>query len=408
MAAGPAKAVVLDEPTINGLAVYRYSWTDSKGLKRTVSFKKEGAGNTGHGGFIVRSTFQYVASGVTTTVTANSSSANEGFGYFVSHERYRKFSDGASATIAGKIFKKDDSPLGRGFTASTYVFPTPANRGAIRFRVNYPRYGTVNAAGYNANTGEDSPPLGTNPAIYKLYTLPVTVYWYFADGADYPRVVTKVDMAEVPGPDRVSFDLRGPYGKLDFDAGSNPIKFAFWGDRYRFASITTPLTRNATWTWNQTNTGARYTALVAGAHEMGLVEPAPLAASKINDGYSVARGKTSQTYNGGGGCTDAGIPQLLPCDWEWPYQSAQYELPQDDSNAPTTSEKIAWGSTSLYGMSLTATYDGTRSVPFTGFPASKLLTYHVCLVFGRTQSGGLARAVADAGGTYNCSDTKTQ
>lgn len=404
----PATALVLDEPTINGVAVYRYTWTDSKGLKRSVSLKKEGSGNPGHGGYAVRTTFQQVSGGVTTTVTANASGPNEGFGYFVSHERYRKFSDGDSQTIAGKIFGKDDSPLGSNFSVRTSLIATTPTKGVIRFGQSYPRYGTVAAAGYNDETGEDSPPLGKSASLYKLYTLPLAILWYFQDGKDYPRILVQVNLAGLPGPDRVSFDLRAPYGKLDFDAGNNPIQSVFWGDRFRFATTTTPLTRNAKWVWNQTNPGARYTALVAGANEMGLVEPTPFARSQINDGYAVARGKTSATYNGGRGCTDADNRQQLPCDYEWPYQSAQYELPTNDRTAPTTSEKMAWGSTNLYGMSLTSTYDGTTSVPFAGFPTAKPLTYTVCLVFGPTRTGGLTRAVAEAGGAYNCSDAKTQ
>ena len=406
--AGPADALVLDQPTVNGLAVYRYTWTDARGLKRSVSFKKEGSGNPGHGGYIVRTTFQQVSGGVTTTVTANSSGPNEGFGYFVSHERYRKFADGDSQTIAGKIFGKDDSPLGSNFPVDTSLIATTPTKGVIRFTLSYPRYGTVKAAGYNDDTGEDAPPLGTNASLYKLYMLPVTIQWFIQDGRNYPRVVTRVDLSGVPGPDRVSFDLRGPYGKLDFDVGNNTVRSVLWGDRFRFATYPAPLTRNAKWAWDQANTGARYTALVAGVNEMGLVEPTPFARSKLNDGYAVARGTTSKTYNGGRGCTDSDNRQLLPCDYEWPYQSAQYELPRNDRNAPTTSEKIAWGSTNLYGMSLTSTYDGTTSVPFVGFPDSKSLAYSVCLVFGATRTDGLTRAVAESGSSYNCSDSKTQ
>lgn len=400
----PAHALMVDQPTVNGLAVYRYTWKDSKGLQRSVAFKKEGSGNPGHGGYIVRTTFQQMSGGVTTTVTANAPGPNEGFGYFVSHERYRKFSDGASQTIAGKIFGKDDSPLGSNFPVGMSLIATTSTKGVIRVTQSYPRYGTIRPAGYNDDTGEDSPPLGTSASLYKLYTLPVAMHWFIQDGKDYPRVVIHVGLTGVSGPNRVSFDLRGPYGKLDFDAGNNPIKSVLWGDRFRFATLTTPLTRNARWVWNQANPGARYTALIAGSYEMGLVEPTPFARSQINDGYAVARGTTYQTYNGGRGCTDADNRQLLPCDYEWPYQSAQYELPTNDRNAPTTSEKIAWGSTNLYGMGLTSTYDGTTSVPFVGFPTSKFLTYSVCMVFGPTRTNGLARAVAEAGGTYNCSD----
>ncbi len=49
------------------------------------------------------------------TITVNADTGFDGgFGYFVSHERFRNFTDGTSDTIASKIFGADDSPLGSG------------------------------------------------------------------------------------------------------------------------------------------------------------------------------------------------------------------------------------------------------------------------------------------------------
>src|SRR5579862_3761787 len=77
--------------TVNGLSVDQYSWYDSHRLLRTVSLKQEGNGNPGHGGYAVQMTYQHGAS----TITVNAESSNDGgFGYFVSHERYRTFTDG--------------------------------------------------------------------------------------------------------------------------------------------------------------------------------------------------------------------------------------------------------------------------------------------------------------------------
>lgn len=406
LAAAPAQALTMQNVTVNNLEVYRYTWTDSKGLTRSLSLKKEGDGNPGHGGYAVQMVYKYRSGGATRTVVVNPSGNGDGFGYFVSHERERKFKDGTSDTIAGKIFRKDDSPLGRNFPVSAHRVALTRSKGIMQFKLSYPRYGTAAAVKVDPNTGEDSPPLGTSASLFRRYDLKVTITWYVQDGRDYPRIVTRVDMSDVPGPDRVSFDLRGPYGKMDFDTGDNPIKSVLWGDRYHFRTTGRPVTRNVNWVWNERNTHARYNALVAGSGEMGLVEPAVFARSATNDGYSEARGKTSGSYNGGAGCSFQ--PQKIPCDYEWAYQSAQYELPYNNANVPTTSEKIAWGSTPYYGMSLNATYDGTTSEPFEGFPANKLITYQTCLVFGQTTATGLARGVAAAGGSYNCADTATQ
>ncbi|MFE0754576.1 hypothetical protein ACFW16_11520 [Inquilinus sp. NPDC058860] len=388
----PAGAATLQTATVNGSVADRVSWTDSMGRVRTVSLKREGEGNAGHGGYAVQMTYRYLKNGAQTTMTINPTDAGDGFGYFVGHERYRLFSDGSSATIAGKIFGVDDSPLGRGFAVTRRVVPTTADRVILEYKTTYPKYGTLLPNGIDPDTGEDSPPLGTNRALFKRYDLPVTITWYFQDGATLPRIVTQVSLAPVPGPDRVSFDLRGPYGKMNFDAGSRPIDRVIWGDRYKFTTTAAPLTRSVAWTWNAPNAGARFNSLQAGGFEMGMFEPKPYASSSIRDGYSEARGKTSATYNGGEGCPDGG--QTLPCDWEWPYQSSQYELPYSNPLGTTISEKMAWGSTPYYGTSLTSVYDGVQSVPFNGFPTSKVISYEVCLVLGLQAAGGLTSGIA--------------
>lgn len=391
-AASPAGAATVQTATVNGFVVDRVSWTDSMGRIRTASLKREGNGNAGHGGYAVQMTYRYLKNGALTTMTVNPSDAGDGFGYFVGHERYRLFSDGSSATIAGKIFGADDSPLGRGFPVTSRIVPTTADRVIVEYKTTYPKYGTLMPNGINPNTGEDSPPLGTARALFKRYDLPVTITWYFQDGATLPRIVTQVSLGPVPGPDRVSFDMRGPYGKMNFDGGSQPIGRVIWGDRYKFTTTASPLTRSVAWTWNTANAGARFNSLQAGGFEMGMFEPKPYASSSIRDGYSEARGKTSATYNGGAGCADQA--QKLPCDWEWPYQSAQYELPYNNPLGTTISEKMAWGSTPYYGTSLTSAYDGVQSVPFNGFPTSKIIAYEVCLVLGLQTPGGLTSAIA--------------
>jgi hypothetical protein len=397
MCAPASAAVTHTVTTVNGLKVDRYAWPDSHGRPRTVSLKREGEGNPGHGGYAVRMTYQAHLSGAWHTIVVNSS---EGFGYFVSHEAYRNFTDGAYDTIAHHVFDVDDSPLGRAFPVDTTELPRPdPDRAAIRFATSYPRYGTIDPIPKDAN-GEDSSPTPTDPAQLKRYTLPVRISWFFQSGTDFPRVRTSVGLGNVSVPDRVNFDVRGPYGVMDFDRGDHPIDRVMWGDRLRFTTSGSPLTRNSDWTWNQANSGARYTALIAGSWEMGLVEPHPYSSSALVHGFAYGRGKTSNGY----GCKDPGTHWALPCDWEWPYQSAQYSLPYDNPNGSTTYEKIAWGSAPYYGAgsSLSEVYDSpTHANPFVGFPASKRISYDVCVVLGRTIPGGLTRSVA-AGPNYRC------
>jgi len=389
--------------TVNGLSVDQYSWYDSHRLLRTVSLKQEGNGNPGHGGYAVQMTYQHGAS----TVTVNAESSNDGgFGYFVSHERYRTFTDGDNDTIAHKIFHKDDSPLGLGFPVVGQSLSTVNPRGAAhQFTMTYHHYGTIVGIPKDPD-GNDVSPTPTDPNQLALYQMPITITWVFQQGTDYPRIDFAVDMSQIAKPDRVNFDVRGPYGVMVFDNGANGVvDTAMWGDRYHFTTTTDPATRNSTWLWSEANTGARYSALLAGGYEMGLFEPRPFTASRLADPYADERGSTSALYRNGKGCL--GENQLIPCDWEWPYQSIQYSLPYNNNNAPTNFKKMAWGSSAFYGTgkSLTKVYDtSTTTEPLYGWPnATKTIAYSLCIVLGVTTANGLTR---DAAATYrNCANT---
>lgn len=406
---GVARAVTRADATVNGLKVDRYEWLDSNGLSRTVSLKKQGQGNPGNGGYAVQMTYQVGKPANRRTVVADAQAGNDGgFGYFVSHERFRDFTDGDNNTIARKIFGKSDSPLGlKSPVVGEQLALGDPDAAAHRFTLTYPRYGTVDPIPKDPATGGDVEPTPTGGAQSRPYDVEISITWVFQDGTDHPRIRTQIDMSKVRRSDRVNFDIRGPYGVLNFDDGGNAlIDRVMWGDRFHFATQGKPLSRNSGWVWNKQNKGARYTALIAGNFEMGLVEPRKFRDSALVDGWADARGLTSATYRNGNGCPfpPAGETQLLPCDWEWPYQSAQYSLPYDDSDAPTNFEKIAWGSAAYYGTgpSLPEVYDGPgRPQDFNGFPKNRRIVYSVCVVLGRTVPGGLTRAIA-AVPTYNC------
>jgi hypothetical protein len=400
-ACGTAQAVTRTVTTVNGFTVDKYTWTDSAGLPRSVSLKREGNGNPGHGGYAVQMTYRINSGGPYPLVTVNND-PGDGFGYFVSHERYRDFSDGGYDTIAHKIFNANDSPLGRNIAVAgkPLNLATPG-MAAHRFTTTYPRYGTVDPILKDAN-GNDVSPTPINPAALALYHMPITIIWYFADGTDYPRIETHVGFGDVPGADRVNFDVRGPYGVMRFDNGRNDnVDRVIWGDRYHFTTLGKPATRGSAWKWLARNRGARYNALIAGKYEMGLFEPRPFTKSALRDAYADERGSESSVYNGGNGCKYQ--DQLIPCDWEWPYQSLQYSLPNNKTD-PTSYKKIAWGSSYFYGTgpSLPIIYDSpTTTQTFNGYPATHKITYSVCVVLGLTGPGGLTRQAA-AGPNYNC------
>src|SRR5436189_3484223 len=135
-----AGAVTHTITTVNGFSVDRYAWNDSAGRQRTVSLKREGNANPGHGGYAVQMTCR-LSSGRLITVNND---PGDGFGYFVSHERYRDFTDGDYDTIAHKVFGKDDSPLGRDMVVvgKQLALANPA-MAAHRFTLPYPRYGPI-------------------------------------------------------------------------------------------------------------------------------------------------------------------------------------------------------------------------------------------------------------------------
>jgi len=406
----PAFAVTVTAGTVNGLAADIWSWTDSAGNVRTAALKKEGAGNTGHGGYAIQMTYFVTGSGKPQKITVNAESGGDGgFGYFVSHERYRLFAGGVHDTIASRIFHKDDSPLGLGFQATASKPSTPAGSGAERFTILYGHYGTITPDPVDPDTGDDSKPLPSGAANYAFYSIPVSTTWVFQDGLDYPRIDVAVDLSHVvppggsgPKADLVSFDVRGPYGVMVFDNGNDgTVRSVAWADReYSFILTKTPVTRDSTWDWSRKYGGARYQVLTAGRFEMGLYEPLRVTKSAVADGYSAERGFTSAGFAGGGGSSDSscGGTQILPSDGEWPYQSVQYSLPCGAGNldATTTGKKIAWGSTAYFGTSLTAVYNGQKSFPFRGFPAIHKIAYSVCLVLGQTTAGTLTKAAAAA------------
>jgi hypothetical protein len=420
LAAGRADAQVTHTTgMVNGVMCDIWAWTDSADMPRTVALKMEGNGNPGHGGYAVQMTY-YIFDfspfekdyGSYRLITVNPAGTSDGgFGYFVSHERARTFTDGSTGTIAGEIFGVDDSPLGLGFPATPGV-SAGTNSGSESFTIQYYHYGTTASGTLDPSTGADlGLPPNNNQNTYTRYNLPATTTWVFQSGVDYPRIDVSVDMSQLippggttPTPGLVSFDVRGPYGNMVFDnSAGGVVNSVMWGDRqYLFAPYQTPVTRSSTWTWSASNTGARYTVLTVGSlpgtlYEMGLFEPVNAATgtgSALADGYAAERGSTSASFPAGQSY-DSCIPQqaqTLPSDGTWPYQSVQYSLPCPNTNpanfltTTTNNQKIAWGSSAYYGYNFNMVSNGVNTLPINNFPpAPYLLQYSVCVVLAQTK-----------------------
>jgi hypothetical protein len=372
-----ATAVRHDVTQIRGLTVDRYRWPDARGRPRTVSLVRYG--QAGGGGYAIRMTYQTRRPGGWTTNVINAADGPDGgFGYFVSHEAFRTFDIAAcpggsnNCTIAS-LHGEDDSPLGRYLPGSGRTVVATRSRAVHEFTLVYPHWGTI--VPMAEPTGPGTP---ADLGFHRRYELPVRLRWTFTAGQDFPRFDVRYDLSSAPA-NTVSADVRAPYGVMIFDRVNGPLTRLEWADSHRFATTGATVSSASGWTWQQANTGARYNLLVAGRHEFGLVDTRPYRLSRLGSGYADARGQTSDTH---AGCADVGWK--MPCDWQWTYQSVQYE---NFDATPNASKKLAWGSAPYVGTSK-STDDGGE--PFAGHP---LMAYSMWITFGRT-GGAATRALA--------------
>ncbi|GAB6140254.1 hypothetical protein JCM14076_09830 [Methylosoma difficile] len=372
-ATGKVKAEV---GTVNGKNVLRYTWRDSSGKPRSASLVCHDAAGTNCGGYAWQFTYQ-AADGTAVQVNASAKS-DGGFGYFVSHELYRQFSNGTSSSIAKK-HGQDDSPLSKTFTGVGTAVSADTIKAVHQYTLNYPHWGTLTPMANDAV-------VPVTLATHKKYDIPVKMTWTFTNGVDYPLWNVEYDFSAVPV-NTVYADVRGPYGQMDFDNGAiGNVTGVEWGDKYLFAAqpVGGGVTTNSPWQWDVPNTGSRYNLLVAGAYEMGLVENKAYKNSILGSSWSDSRGKNSTQ---GLGCA----PTLMPCDWEWAYQSIQYGL----TTSPTFDKKLAWGSAGFVGSDLTTVFvNNTDSEPFLGYPK---MAYGVWITFDKS-SGAKTRNLASSNG----------
>lgn len=309
-----ANALVVEhDVAIDGLSGDRFTWRDGANQPRVAVLAHNNGGSApgGSRGGELRE-FRYQAGAATRVVRATSDRFG-GFGYVVSHPSSEDRCTGGG----------DPSDLGH-LTQGQFQRVFEGRHHAIfRFTQNYPRYCTTAA-----------------PA--QRYDVPVTIDWLFSTGRDNPLWSITWDLSGVPV-NRLEDDSRAPYGQMRIDGAASDgaraqIAGVAWGDYYKFASSSNPVTFGSGWSWNQANT-IPYVKLWTTTVDatMGIVQTQTIGQQDAG-GYwgQDLWGKTSANGNG---CTDPGSVYLMPCDYNWPFQSINYEI----YGGATQNARLAWG-----------------------------------------------------------------
>lgn len=360
--------VIEHDVTVQTMTSDRFTWIDSSGQPRVaVLAHNDQNGPQGTRGGELRE-FKYQVGGNTRDVTAATTSAASGFGYVVSHP-----DGGENCTADG-----DSSSLGH-FTAGTWTRVFEGRHHVIfRFQQNYPRYCTTGAAADNV--------------------IPVTIDWIFSTGRDSPVWAITYDMSAIPA-DTLNDDSRAPYGELLFDgssteAGASTVAGVSWGDQYKFFSTTNPVSMESSWTWNTPNT-IPYVKLWTTAVDATMGSVLTQTISQQDAGGYWGIGSWTHTSGDGNACTAAmEVAQVMPCDYNWPYQSINYSLTLG-SSAATNNTRLAWGTE--FGFLGQTSYEANGGTDYGGngpnvfLPGYPKKSYSVYVVLG-THSGGPVEA----------------
>lgn len=352
-----------NDVTYDGMLSERYSWCDAAGKARKAVLAhndQNGPGGT-RGGELRRVEYETAAG---TRVVRASGSFAAGFGYVVSHANSENFCTGGG----------DSSSLGH-FTPGTWsrVF-SGRHHAILRFTQNYPRYCTTGV-----------------PA--QQFNVPVTIDWLIATGRDHPLWSLTWDlygpgMNPIVPMNRIEDDSRAPYGELLFDGAATEgahsvVAGVGWGDRYKFASTSDPVTYNSAWTWNTPNT-IPYVKLWTTAVDatMGTVQTRTILQQDAGGYFGTGRWNT--TSAAGNACAAGGegpgtSSHRMPCSYNWPYQSINYSFGQaiGGSNADVTNNtRLAWG-TNFGFLGQTSYPEQGMAASRSGWPRESYATYVV-------------------------------
>jgi hypothetical protein len=383
--------VIDHDVSVGSMTSDRFTWLDAAGQSR-VAVLAHNTGQTGPGGTRggeLRE-FRYQVPAGTRIVRASDSYAS-GFGYVVSHPP-----DGQPYCVAG-----DSSSLGHFFTGTFSRVFEGRHHAIFRFTQGYPRY--------CANTPLDGP-------IY----LPVTQDWVVATGRDNPLLAITWDLSGV-AVNTLNDDARGPYGELLFDGsategGHSAIAGGGWGDRYKFATTLNPVTLNSGWTWNVANTIPYVKLWTTNVDAtMGTVQTQTIVQQDAGGYWGVDR--WNSTSAGGNACPAGdGINHVMPCTYNWPYQSINYSFYDQfgdlQVNSATNNTRLAWGTNfgflgqSQYLIHGSNSYGGPLTDTFApGWPKKSYSTF---VVLGRHSTDPVGAAVSEMEAAQNTSFTRTR
>jgi hypothetical protein len=315
--------------SVGSMVSDRFTWCDSANAPR-VAVLAHNDGQTGPGGTRGGELRQFSYKvGASTRIVNASSSGTSGFGYVVSHPLSEDHCTGQKLdnTYADPY---DTSLIGHARGGSFQRVFEGRHHSIFRFTTTYPRYCSTIA----------TPPLG--------YLVPVTIDWIFASGRDHPLWSVTWDMSAVPA-DKLEDDTRAPYGELLFDGSASEgahsvIAGVAWGDRYKFASATSPVTLSSAWTWNQPNT-IPFVKLWTTAVDatMGTVMTQTIVQKDVAGYFDVAKFWTHTSADALPNCNPPfATTYTMPCIDFWPYQSINFSF--GGNNVATNSTRLAWGS----------------------------------------------------------------
>jgi hypothetical protein len=340
----PANAIstALNQTT-NGLNTDTLTWFDASGQARSAALVRTPQAGS-KGGFLEQTTYKLPGGAIH---TVNASNDARGFGYIVSHLK--------DPTPAGS---DDDSPLGSELNNASSLVWQGTHHLIYQYTLNYPRW-------------------GVRGGVNTKFDMPVTVHWLFSTGRNQPLWTVTMDLSAAKDGEVVA-DSRAPYGDMNFSGSSGDlINGVMWGDTYHFASTGGPLTLNSGWDWSQVNTGAAYDALFTQGTdaEMGIVGTRVISKQDAG-GYQGAdgfRGATSATKS----CPNAGDVHVMPCLYQWSFQSVNYSFGNEFSTA-TSSKRLAWGADWGYlGQSSYQPMNNNYAATPGSFPKRSYSTYIV-------------------------------
>lgn len=343
--------------TVGSMVSDRFTWDDSAGKQRVAVLAhndgqvgpKSPDGYTNHGGALRE--FRYLMPDNSTRIAGVTDYGNGGyggFGYVVSHR------GDANDGIPGI----DDSPLGYTFTGTFSRVFEGRHHAIFRFTQNYPRYSSTTA----------------NPAN-TLYNVPVTIEWVFSTGRDNPLWSVTWDLSGVPV-NALNDDSRGPYGELNIDGtGATDIDGVAWGDRYKFTSMSAPVTLNSTWSWNVANTIPYVKEWIVGTNAtMGAVSTQTMTHQDAGGGRNPNYHDLTPFWGTTSANGNAGGAYKMPYQDSWPYQANSFSLGTATSN---NNARLTWGT--QYGFLGQQNYVVNDGVVNTapGWPKKSYSTYIV-------------------------------